>query len=49
MSKTYGQNYRFDNDDEILNLFSKRQNTKYYRVKYLLNKLKENRDIPVDL
>ena len=60
MSKTYRQNYRFDNDGEILNSFSKifkeydmeynpRQNTRYYRVRYLLNKLKENRDIPVDL
>ena len=59
MSKRYGQNYRFDNDDEILNSFSKifkeydmeynpRPNTRYYRVRYLLNKLKENRH-PVDL
>ena len=59
-SKIYGQNYRFDNDDEILNYFSKiikeydmeynpRQNTRYYRVRYLLNKLKENENIPVDL
>ena len=23
MLKTYGQNYKFDNDDEILNSFSK--------------------------
>ena len=49
MSKTYGQNYRFGNDDEILNSFSKifkeydieynpRQNTQYYRVRYLLKK-----------
>ena len=54
------QNYRFDNDDEILNSFSKifkeydmeynpRANTRYYRVRYLLNKLKENRNVPVDL
>ena len=60
MSKTYGQNYKFDNDDEILNSFSKifkeidmeynpRQNTRYYRVRYLLNKLKENENIPVNL
>ena len=60
MSKTYGQNYRFGNDDEILNSFSKifkeydmeynpRANTRYYRVRYLLNKLKENRNVPVDL
>ena len=56
----YKQNYRFDNDDEILNSFSKifkeydieynpRANTRYYRVRYLLNKLKENRNIPIDL
>ena len=60
ISKIYVQNYRFDNDDEILNSFSKifkeydmeynpRQNTRYYRIKYLLNKLKENEDIPVNL
>ena len=60
MSKTYGQNYRFDNDDEILNSFSKifkeydmeynpRANIRYYRVRYLLNKLKENRNIPKNL
>ena len=59
-SKIREQNYRFDNDDEILNSFSKifkeydmeynpRPNTRYYRVRYLLNKLKENKDIPVDL
>ena len=57
-SKTREQNYRFDNDDEILDSFSKifkeydieynpRQNTRYYRVKYFLNKIKGN--IPVDL
>ena len=60
MSKTYGQNYRFDSDDEILNSFSKifkeydmeynpRTNTRYYRVRYLLNKLKENKNIPKNL
>ena len=49
MSKTYGQNYRFGNDDEILDSFSKifkeydmeynpRPHTKYYRVRYLLKK-----------
>ena len=59
-SKIREQNYRFDNDDEILNSFSKifkeydmeynpRQNTRYYRVRYLLNKLKENENVPVDL
>ena len=57
-SKIREQNYRFDNDDEILNSFSKifkeydmeynpRPNSKYYRVRYLLNKIKGN--IPVDL
>ena len=60
MSKIYEQNYRFDNDEEILDSFSKifkeydmgynpRPNTKYYRVRYLLNKLKENEKVPVDL
>ena len=59
-SKIREQNYRFDNDDEILNSFSKifkefnmeynpRPNTRYFRVRYLLNKIKENRNIPVDL
>ena len=59
-SKICEQNYRFDNDDEILNSFSKifkeysmkyipRPNTRYYRVRYLLNKLKENRNVPIDL
>ena len=60
MPKIYGQNYRFDNDDDILNSFSKifkeydmeynpRPNTQYYRVRYLLNKLKENENIPANL
>ena len=60
MSNIYEQNYRFNNDDEILNSFSKifkeynmeynpRSNTKYYRVRYLLTKLKENENVPVDL
>ena len=59
-SKIHEQNYRLDNYDEILNSFSKifkeydmeynpRANTRYYRVRYLLNKLKENRNVPVDL
>ena len=58
MSKIYEQNYRFNNDDEILDSFSKifkeydmeynpRHNTQYYRVRYLLSKLKGN--VPVDL
>ena len=52
-SEIYKQNYRFNTDEDILNSFSKiykeydmeynpRQNTRYYRVRYLLNKLKEN-------
>ena len=59
-SEIYKQNYRFNNDDEILNSFSKifkeydikynpRANTRYYRVRYLLNKLEENENIPVGL
>ena len=60
ISKIYEQNYKFGNDDEILNSFSKifkehdmkynpRPHTKYYRVRYLLNKIKENKNIPIDL
>ena len=59
-SEIYKQNYKFNTDEDILNSFSKiykeynmeynpRQNTKYYRVRYLLNKLKENENILVDL
>ena len=59
-SKIRERNYRFGNNDEILNSFSRifkeysmeynpRPNTKYYRVIYLLNKLKENENISVDL
>ena len=58
ISKIYEQNYRFNNDDEMLDSFSKifkeydmeynpRPNTRYYRVRYLLNKIKGN--IPADL
>ena len=58
MSKIYEQNYRFNNDDEILDSFSKifkeydmeynpRPDTQHYRVRYLLNKIKGN--VPVDL
>ena len=60
MSKIHEQNYKFGYDDEILNSFLKifkeydmeynpRPNTKYYRVRYLLNKIKENENIPIDL
>ena len=58
ISEIYEQNYRFNNDDEILDSFSKifkeydmeynpRPNTRYYRVRYLLNKIKGN--VPIDL
>ena len=56
MSKMYEQNYKFGNDDEILDSFSKifkeydikyepRNDTKFIRVRYLLRKLKDNDDI----
>ena len=59
-SKIYKQNYKFDNDEDILNSFSKiykdynmeynpRANTKYYLVRYLFNNLNENENIPVNL
>ena len=52
----YDQKYNFDNDESILDSFSKiyekhdikykpRDNTKFIRVKYLLQKLKDNDDI----
>ena len=58
MSNIYEQNYKFNNDNEILDSFSKifkeygmeykpRADTRYYRVRYLLNRIKGN--IPVDL
>ena len=56
----YEEEYRFDNDESILDSFQKvykeydmeynpRANTQYYRVRYLLNKLKENKNIPKNL
>ena len=56
----YRQTYRFDNDDNILNSFNKifkeyeieynpREDTKYYRIRYFLNKLKENENVPKNL
>ena len=52
----YEEEYNFDNDDSILNSFSKiyekhdikykpQKDTKFIRVRYLLKKLKENDDI----
>ena len=29
--------------------YTPREDTKYYRIKYFLNKLKENKDVPTDL
>ena len=59
-SKIYKKNYRFNTDEDILNSFSKIYkeydmdynpipNTRYYRIRYLLNKLKEKENIPVNL
>ena len=56
----YGLQYNFDDDENILDSFSKiykkhdikyelRNNTKYYRVRYLLKKLKENGDVNTSL
>ena len=53
---SYEEEYNFDNDESILDSFSKiyekydikykpRDNTKFIRVKYLLQKLKDNDDI----
>ena len=56
----YDQQYNFDNDDSILESFSKiykkhdikyepRDNTKFIRVRYLLKKLKENDNVDTSL
>ena len=56
----YDQEYKFDNDESILNSFSKiyekhdikykpRDDTKFIRVRYLLKKLKDNDDIDTSL
>ena len=56
----YDQQYNFDNDEGILDSFSKiykkhdmkyepRNNTKFIRVRYLLKKLKDNDDINTSL
>ena len=60
ISDLYDQQYNFDNDDSILESFSKiykkhdikyepRDNTKFIRVRYLLKKLKENDDVDTSL
>ena len=56
----YNQEYKFDDDESILDSFSKiykkydmkyepRNNTKFIRVRYLLKKLKDNDDIDTSL
>ena len=56
----YEQQYNFDNDESILDSFSKiyekhnikykpQNNTKFIRVKYLLKKLKDNDDVDTSL
>ena len=56
----YEQEYKFDNDESILDSFSKiyekydikykpRDNTKFNRVNYLLQKLKENDEVDTSL
>ena len=56
----YEEEYNFDNDDSILDFFSKiykkhnikyrpQNNTKFIRVRYLLKKLKDNDDIDRNL
>ena len=59
-SEIHEQNYRFNNDDEILNSFSKifkdfditynpKSDTRYYSVRYFLKKFEKNDNIPVNL
>ena len=56
----YEQEYKFDNDESILDSFSKiyekhdikykpQNNTKFIRVRYLLRKLKDNDDVDTSL
>ena len=60
ISDLYEQQYKFDNDESILDSFSKiykkhdmkyepRDDTKFIRVRYLLKKLKDNDDIDTSL
>ena len=60
IADSYALQYNFDNDDSILDSFSKiykkhdieyepRNNTKFIRVRYLLKKLKENDDVDTSL
>ena len=60
MSDIYKREYKFDNDGNILDSFSKlydehdieykpREKTQFIRVKYLLQKMKESDNIPTNL
>ena len=60
MSDMYKREYKFDNDDSILDSFSKiyeehdieyqpRQKTQFIRVRYLLQKMKESDNVPTNL
>ena len=60
MSDIYKREYKFDNDDSILDSFSKlydehnieykpREKTQFIRVKYLLQKMKESDNVPTIL
>ena len=60
MSDIYKREYKFDNDDSKLDSFSKiyeehdieyqpREKTQFIRVKYLLQKMKESKNVPTNL
>ena len=60
MSDIYKREYKFDNDDSILDSFSKiyeehdieyqpREKTQFIRVRYLLRKMKESKNVPTNL
>ena len=60
MSDIYKREYKFDDDDNILDSFSKlydehdieykpREKTQFIRVKYLLQKIKESKNVPTNL
>ena len=60
MSDIYNREYKFDDDDSILNSFSElydehdieykpREKTQFIRVKYLLQKMKESKNVPTNL
>ena len=60
MSDIYKKEYKFDNDDSILDSFSKiyeehdieyqpREKTQFIRVRYLLGKMEESENVPTNL